>query len=801
MLAEVHARREQTSAEERRGRLANMQLHLVKERRFRRLADARATLAGVQVLEAKLPAGVVGVVPIRATEEVQALCFAAWQLRTAKNAVGRGNLQSRGEQQIFAHSKAHSVLRAGNCKLMLHAVRCLTAWCRICFTKKCHRHGQKQTLTLTWRCRDVVRRSQVFAAWALVARSSFSRKRAAKVASKAVITARNSKGLCRVFWGWRCAAAVGRSEQQVQQEARASAKECRALCKEVEDRSNRWKERALHLPRHLVSRQVLWAWRLAVSSESRPERELAWWLWRRATGLQIKALTWYSWECWVFRAAAMRRLIFASWRQVLQLQSLGRRSASQLEALQLHTSAVTQALRTRVRKAFRGAVDFAASSQSQSLLCKAFGRWRRCLATAAAKPELGELEAVRVQLLAAQRQSSALQQAFCGQQRLRALGFRDLAFMQWRLSASAGPEKRRNSGEVAKKMQQLEEQFRSMVALLNGSRDSFFNTKTHAQDRLLMRRVLQHLKLHTQAERADRELSANEACLQEEFQAFRSLRERGLSSLDSSAARAEQREQTATARCCLAAWHGHCEAAVARSLREDAQERWLRAQNWICRRVPECADARSAQLLLAFWAMRLGALARGRRDITRFVMERLVGGQRDLHLSALAWLSWCASTDRCRTLWKLWAQADTKPQPVPSRGENSERGHPVRRSQSAPSALDSQEGTVTTRWASACSRFRRKGPRLELGFGDPTNDLIRRQRESHSAPSSPLPQGPGDLLRSTGAAIRQLRAGLGAVTRRSPSESSSESERASAASDSSPKVQQHAIEIRIIEAG
>ena len=55
-----------------------------------------------------------------------------------------------------------------------------------------------------------------------------------------------------------------------------------------------------------------------------------------------------------------------------------------------------------------------------------------------------------------------------------------------------------------------------MVALLNGSRDSFFNTKTHAQDRdqplpgsgllssraedrLLMRRVLQHLKLHTQA--------------------------------------------------------------------------------------------------------------------------------------------------------------------------------------------------------------------------------------------------------------------------------------------------------------
>ncbi|CAE7943442.1 unnamed protein product, partial [Symbiodinium necroappetens] len=405
--------------QERRGRLANMQLHLVKERRFRRLADARATLAGVQVLEAKLPAGVVGVVPIRATEEVQALCFAAWQLRTAKNAVGRGNLQSRGEKQIFEHSKAHSSLRAGNSKLMLHAVRCLTAWCRICFTKKCHRHGQKQTLTLTWQCRDVVRRSQVFAAWALVARSSFSRKRAAKVASKAVITARNSKGLCRVFWGWRCAAAVGRSEQQVQQEARASAKDCRALCKEVEDRSNRWKERALHLPRHLVSRQVLWAWRLAVSSESRPERELAWWLWRRATGLQVKALTWYSWERWVSRAAAMRRLIFASWRQVLQLQSLGRRSASQLEALQLHTSAVTQALRTRVRKAFRGAVDFAASSQSQSLLCKAFGRWRRCLATAPAKPELGELEAVRVQLLAAQRQSSALQQAFCGQQRLR----------------------------------------------------------------------------------------------------------------------------------------------------------------------------------------------------------------------------------------------------------------------------------------------------------------------------------------------------------------------------------------------
>ena len=57
-----------------------------------------------------------------------------------------------------------------------------------------------------------------------------------------------------------------------------------------------------------------------------------------------------------------------------------------------------------------------------------------------------------------------------------------------------------------------------MVSLLNGSRHSFFNTKMHAQervrairvpgsgpassraeDRLLMRRVLQHLKLHTQA--------------------------------------------------------------------------------------------------------------------------------------------------------------------------------------------------------------------------------------------------------------------------------------------------------------
>eukprot|EP00439_Symbiodinium_sp_Y106_P055946 s3190_g7.t2 len=731
-------------SEEQRGRLANMQLHLVKERRFRRLADARATLAGVQVLEAKLPAGVVGVVPIRAIEEVQALCFAAWQLRTAKNAVRRGNLQSHGEKQIsVAQSIAPSLLRAGNCKLMLHAVRCLTAWCRICFTNKCHRHGQKQTLTLTWRCRDVVRRSQVFAAWALVARSSFSRKRAAKVASKAVITARNSKGLCRVFWGWKCAAAVGRSEQQVQQEARASAKECRALCKKVEDRSNRWKERALHLPRHLVSRQVLWAWRLTASSWSRPERELAWRVCRRAMDLQIKALAWRSWEHWVSRAAAMRRLVFASWRQV-QLQSLGRRSASQLEALQLHTSTVTQALRTRVRKAFRGAVDFAASSQSQCLLCNAFGQWRRFASAALARPFEGELkEAVtQVQLLAAQRQSCALQQALCSQQRLRAFGWRDLAWMHWRLSC-AGRQNRSHSGELAKKMQQLEEQFRTMVSLLNGSRHSFFNTKMHAQDRLLMRRVLQHLKLHTQAERADRELSANEACLQEEFQAFRSLRERGLSSLDSSAARAEQREQTATARCCLAAWHGHCEAAAARGLREDAQERWLRAQNWICRRVPECADARSAQLLLAFWAMRLGALVRGRRDFTRFAMDRLVGCQRDLHLSALAWLSWCASTDRCRTLWKLWAQAvDPKPQPVPSRGEHRESRHSARRSQSAPSALDSQDGTVTTPWAFACARFRRKGPRLELGFGDPTNYLIssslrngtaQHQRESHSA--------------------------------------------------------------------
>eukprot|EP00439_Symbiodinium_sp_Y106_P056671 s3190_g7.t5 len=642
-------------SEEQRGRLANMQLHLVKERRFRRLADARATLAGVQVLEAKLPAGVVGVVPIRAIEEVQALCFAAWQLRTAKNAVRRGNLQSHGEKQAdaeisVAQSIAPSLLRAGNCKLMLHAVRCLTAWCRICFTNKCHRHGQKQTLTLTWRCRDVVRRSQVFAAWALVARSSFSRKRAAKVASKAVITARNSKGLCRVFWGWKCAAAVGRSEQQVQQEARASAKECRALCKKVEDRSNRWKERALHLPRHLVSRQVLWAWRLTASSWSRPERELAWRVCRRAMDLQIKALAWRSWEHWVSRAAAMRRLVFASWRQV-QLQSLGRRSASQLEALQLHTSTVTQALRTRVRKAFRGAVDFAASSQSQCLLCNAFGQWRRFASAALARPFEGELkEAVtQVQLLAAQRQSCALQQALCSQQRLRAFGWRDLAWMHWRLSC-AGRQNRSHSGELAKKMQQLEEQFRTMVSLLNGSRHSFFNTKMHAQDRLLMRRVLQHLKLHTQAERADRELSANEACLQEEFQAFRSLRERGLSSLDSSAARAEQREQTATARCCLAAWHGHCEAAAARGLREDAQERWLRAQNWICRRVPECADARSAQLLLAFWAMRLGALVRGRRDFTRFAMDRLVGCQRDLHLSALAWLSWCAAAAAGQTV-------------------------------------------------------------------------------------------------------------------------------------------------------
>jgi len=502
--------------------------------------------------------------------------------------------------------------------------------------------------------------------------------------------------------------------------------------------------------------------------------------------LQIKALAWRSWEHWVSRAAAMRRLVFASWRQV-QLQSLGRRSASQLEALQLHTSTVTQALRTRVRKAFRGAVDFAASSQSQCLLCNAFGQWRRFASAALARPFEGELkEAVtQVQLLAAQRQSCALQQALCSQQRLRAFGWRDLAWMHWRLSC-AGRQNRSHSGELAKKMQQLEEQFRTMVSLLNGSRHSFFNTKMHAQDRLLMRRVLQHLKLHTQAERADRELSANEACLQEEFQAFRSLRERGLSSLDSSAARAEQREQTATARCCLAAWHGHCEAAAARGLREDAQERWLRAQNWICRRVPECADARSAQLLLAFWAMRLGALVRGRRDFTRFAMDRLVGCQRDLHLSALAWLSWCASTDRCRTLWKLWAQAvDPKPQPVPSRGEHRESRHSARRSQSAPSALDSQDGTVTTPWAFACARFRRKGPRLELGFGDPTNYLISSQRESHSAPSSPLPRGPGDLLRSTGAAIRQLRAGLGPVTTNSRSESSSESERAD--SDSSPK--------------
>ena len=45
------------------------------------------------------------------------------------------------------------------------------------------------------------------------------------------------------------------------------------------------------------------------------------------------------------------------------------------------------------------------AQKSSGLLCKAFGRWRRCLATAAAKPELGELEAVRVQLLAAQPQT------------------------------------------------------------------------------------------------------------------------------------------------------------------------------------------------------------------------------------------------------------------------------------------------------------------------------------------------------------------------------------------------------------